>query len=396
MPFLSSPVSLTHGRGNNQRLFCGDRTRGSTEGINRTSGICSVLALFLTLFLTTPFLFDCKAQDKYVIANPYENVIWGVFAQHKGNLHTHTTISDGSLDPHQIVDQYHALGYTILSITDHSYMNRNPNHITFPWEHFSKLVTVSKKAGPYKDRDAKSLGMIPIKGSELSPGHDTGSYFNNFPGSPKVAGVLDGITKQGGLAVFCHPGAYSKKYTDDWYVDFYSRYPVLVGMEVYNKGDLYPGDRQLWDRVLTRLMPNRPVWGFSGDDTHGPKNIGRNWNVFLLPELTEPEVRKSMEKGSFYFVYSPDGREGKPARINRITVDKQKGSILIDASDCSKIEWISGGKVVHTGEQVSLRDIGHNGQGYVRARLYGIDGKSFTKTQPFGLVPTTELIGLHP
>ena len=37
----------------------------------------------------------------------------------KGNLHTHTTNSDGLLTPSQIAFLYKANGYDFLSITDH-------------------------------------------------------------------------------------------------------------------------------------------------------------------------------------------------------------------------------------------------------------------------------------
>ena len=53
------------------------------------------------------------------------------------------------------------------------------------------------------------------------------------------------------------------------YVDLFKKYDSLVGMEIINKkdGDSY-SDRILWDNILTKTMPERPVWGFSNDDTH--------------------------------------------------------------------------------------------------------------------------------
>jgi predicted metal-dependent phosphoesterase TrpH len=37
----------------------------------------------------------------------------------KGNLHAHTTFSDGALAPHRLVEEYERLGYDFLAITDH-------------------------------------------------------------------------------------------------------------------------------------------------------------------------------------------------------------------------------------------------------------------------------------
>jgi predicted metal-dependent phosphoesterase TrpH len=37
----------------------------------------------------------------------------------RGNLHAHTTFSDGVKEPAQLVAAYEALGYDFLAITDH-------------------------------------------------------------------------------------------------------------------------------------------------------------------------------------------------------------------------------------------------------------------------------------
>src|SRR5262245_62368109 len=37
----------------------------------------------------------------------------------RGNLHAHTTLSDGVRAPQALIDEYEALGYDFLAITDH-------------------------------------------------------------------------------------------------------------------------------------------------------------------------------------------------------------------------------------------------------------------------------------
>src|SRR2546427_11873037 len=37
----------------------------------------------------------------------------------RGNLHAHTTFSDGVKEPAQLIAEYEALGYDFLTITDH-------------------------------------------------------------------------------------------------------------------------------------------------------------------------------------------------------------------------------------------------------------------------------------
>ncbi|MBU1206589.1 MAG: hypothetical protein KKH04_06645 [Proteobacteria bacterium] len=42
----------------------------------------------------------------------------------KGNLHIHTTFSDGSQTPAEMLAIYHDLGYDFIGITDHDYLIR--------------------------------------------------------------------------------------------------------------------------------------------------------------------------------------------------------------------------------------------------------------------------------
>lgn len=44
---------------------------------------------------------------------------------YKGNLHTHTTLSDGRLTPEECVSLYKSKGYDFLSITDHWKVSSN-------------------------------------------------------------------------------------------------------------------------------------------------------------------------------------------------------------------------------------------------------------------------------
>ena len=66
------------------------------------------------------------AGSGVVFISPYEGVNWATTGQHKGNLHTHTTQSDGALAPSAMIDEYSSRGFGILALTDH-------NTVTWPW-----------------------------------------------------------------------------------------------------------------------------------------------------------------------------------------------------------------------------------------------------------------------
>lgn len=327
---------------------------------------------------------SCNAR--WQISNPYKQVNWERHRQYKANLHTHTTNSDGHLTPDAVVDRYHQLGYRILALTDH-------NAVTYPWtdfasmspgSHTEKLVAegnLSKKAPVYENRYPEQLQMIAIQGNEVSSPHHVGSLFNDY-NHPTLQedSALSAIAAKNGLAIMNHPGRY--KHDAKWYIDLYQRYRHLRGMEIYNNGDRYPGDRQLWDSVLVALLPVRPVWGYSNDDMHQEKSLDRNWNIFVLPELSKEWVRKGIEEGRSFYVYSPEGhRTQSIPEIKAIRTNRKKGCIQLMVTGQDSIRWISGGKIIQKGNLIKLDDFQELSD-YVRAEIFGPEGL-IMGTQPF-------------
>lgn len=340
--------------------------------------------------------YGCN-QNRIHIHDPYQSVNWENTVHHKANLHTHTVCSDGSLNPQTVVDRYHQLGYTILAITDH-------NLVTYPWTEFTTLEpsehSINRKAEDstryqqpfiFENRNPDSLGMIAIQANELSAPHHTGSFFNAFNNRQEnEEDSWQGIADQGGVGVVFHPGRYQQrnpeKYSAKWYVDKFIEFPHLIGLEIYNQGDRYPNDRILYDSLLTELMPERNLWAFSNDDMHGSNALGRNWNVFLLSELTSEGVKNAMEAGTFYWVYAPLGHEGpNPPIITEINVNPKESTIVIQAMETNEFLWISGEDTIQRGTNNTL-DLKQFDElkRYVRAELIG-NGSAIAGTQPFGI-----------
>jgi len=182
----------------------------------------------------------------------------------------------------------------------------------------------------------------------------------------------------------------------DWYLDLYQRHRHLVAIEVLNgtRPDReIPLDRQLWDLLLTALMPHRPVWGAAVDDMHSMQHLGRDWIVLLTRRLSERSAREALETGRYYFastrVHGLAADVERTPRIESITHDEAAGRIAISAtvagspvSDDACV-WIADGRVVHTGLTLDYRNVLGIG-GYARAEITGDGGT--TLTNPFGFV----------
>ncbi len=179
------------------------------------------------------------------------------------------------------------------------------------------------------------------------------------------------------------------------YAGLFARYPHLLGQEVLNGTrplEEYPLDRGLWDKLLTRLMPKRPVWGFATDDMHGMAHLGRDWLWVPASKLDETAVRDAITQGAFYFasirLHDADRQsvEGTP-RIERIDHDAENGTITIKATEDGRLlpddayQWFANGEMVHVGPTLAYRATCGIGV-YVRAEITGSGGTIFTN--PFG------------
>ncbi len=371
---------------------------------------CSFLATYALVLVAMLIVFTgCESPPDvhtWDIQNPYEQVDWENDEFHKGNLHTHTTRSDGRLAPHTAVDEYLKRGYTVLAITEH-------NAVTYPWTEFSRMGPwgryavraqrllesggIEAEALEYEDRNPEELGMISIPGNEISNHNHMVSLFNDYEGefgrveSHTGAGneevSLKAVTEKDGLMFWAHPMRNRERFkveqlTDDihsWFIDKYERYENLIGQEINNRRD-----RMFWDEVLTQSMPDRPVWGFTTDDMHTLAGLGLRWSVFVVPEFSKESVRRSIEEGRFFSVITSDGHDGpEPPVIESISVDRLAGTISIQATGYESMKWVSNGEIVHTDNVVNLNNLENVGS-YIRAAFFG-EGGTYITTQPFGI-----------
>ena len=352
---------------------------------------------------------DGETIDPVLHNNPYQAIDWASVNQYKGNFHTHTTQSNDASDGFTtayVVDRYHAAGYKILSLTDHDY---NP----YPWELFPQYMS------SVPARDPAALGMLAVPGNELSKDNTnswserTGGQFNHhndfFTGrqGQEFASLQESYAYTyalGGMQIINHPGQYwsidntyseTQKDGPGWHATNFKTYPSLIGLEVYNQGNRRPNDRILWDQILERTMPARPVFGYSCDDAHNDDQLFRNYNFMLMEDLTTEELKDAMRKGETYFCYEPKGSgEGKAPRISEIEVDEATKTITIETDGL--VYWIYGTDKTSSAAsstRSSVVGIGktfhYNGyQGaYVRAFITNAYGE--TCTQPFGFIDST-------
>ena len=299
-----------------------------------------------------------------MVQNPYADVNWGTYQQYKGNFHTHSTYSDGGVAFATVVTAYNNANYDILAMTDH-------NVTTWPWT------------------GGVPAGMLAVRGNEFSNSDHMNAFFNFTLTSATLEQGIPNVQTNNGRSHINHPGRTHAATDWAWFIPWYRDYSTNIGLEVYNQGDRYPTDRQLWDNINTNLFPaeGKMVWGFSNDDMHLTSHYFHNYQFMLMPALTQADLTTCMDKGAFYFCYEPSGNgSANVPRISGIAVDDVSKTITITATGYSSISWIGPGTTV-VGTGATFNYSTYTDKAFVRAILDGSNGDSFT--QPFGFETIT-------
>jgi len=191
---------------------------------------------------------------------------------YKGNVHMHTTNSDGEHAPEEICRLYNEEAYDFLCIADH-------HRITAGFD--------------------VPEGMLLIPGAEMNNNatHVVGigmkSSFDET--DMTVQEMIDEINRQGAMAVIAHPYWSSLNCADLLNLENYE------GMEVYNhtchnvKGKGFSTVH--FDQVL---QSGRKLWGFASDDTHAKRDLFGSFLMVKAESLTEGHIMASLRQGCFY------------------------------------------------------------------------------------------------
>lgn len=257
----------------------------------------------------------------------------------KGSLHTHTTRSDGSLAPQEMIRQYAARGYDFLALSDHDV--------------FAELEGLDP------------CGMVLIRAAELTidSSHLLVIDFREpFVKPDQHQSAIDAVVAQGGLAVLSHPnwgGLFNHHpYGRLLKLSGYAGIEICNGSAVVNPGSHLALDK--WDRLLGA---GRTVWGFANDDAHHDYEIGRVWNMVRARERSREGILEALRTGSFYassgVVVETVGCEGPEVNIVTANADR----IVITGDTGQRLCAVDSGKLRFDVTDVPFR--------YVRAECYG-------------------------
>ena len=217
---------------------------------------------------------------------------------YKGNLHCHTTISDGKLDPQATVALYRKLGYDFVALTDHIGGFRDKKTkifkpLIYPLAQLNRPDFLVLPGMEYDtNRSGETIHMLAI-----GPGYD-----QVLEEGQDLSEAMKNWWDKGAFTFFAHPhwSLNSTSVLEDL--------TFLPAVEVFNYATALSnglrGNSQLhWDRLLRR---SRRVLGVATDDTHRPaEQAGGGWVMVKAPALTADEIVRALRAGRFYFSSGP-------------------------------------------------------------------------------------------
>ncbi len=182
----------------------------------------------------------------------------------RGNLHAHTTYSDGVKKPAQLVAAYEALGYDFLAITDHEDLIGRSY-----WRALPKLAP----------------RLLLFHGVEL-----------NYPGFDQHVGRILGDRET--LYVLNHPARYKLSVED-----------TAERARIIGRDGLRLDAVEVTDTGHQRPLygsPEIPLVKIATDDAHKPVHVGRAWIEVDAPRARDAIIR-AIRAGDFRLGFAPAG-----------------------------------------------------------------------------------------
>jgi hypothetical protein len=228
---------------------------------------------------------------------------------YKGNIHAHTSNSDGDASPERVIRWYHDHGYHFLVVSDHNYFTHQGILPELKGLRNDFLVVPGEEL-----TGAKNIHFVCFNSRIPS---DIFAVDRTLPVDALVREYASCAARTHGIPVFCHPNWRFSVTANDIY-----QAPEVRLFEIYNgseddsynygftpmpeeavKGPL-PSLDEMWDMLLTR---GKRIYGVAADDSHhydkkGPKSCspGRGFIVIHAESLTPADLGRSLLAGDFY------------------------------------------------------------------------------------------------
>lgn len=237
---------------------------------------------------------------------------------YKGNIHCHTTVSDGHLTPSQVLALYKSNGYHFLAISDHDTYSdygsefNDENFIVLPATETAAIL-LDQPGSSYNVKTHHVHGILGPKAVQEKAAQPPFKhmdklmpkfYEGTWDGAAEAQAQVDTLVDHGCIAMYNHP--VWSRVREQEFVDTKD----IFALEIYNYGTEMESatgyDTAHWDVMLRE---GRRVFGVASDDNHNTEFVEDSCGGFIVvkaPELTHEAITTAMMEGNFYSSSGPE------------------------------------------------------------------------------------------
>jgi hypothetical protein len=220
----------------------------------------------------------------------------------RGNLHCHSSKSDGLIGPEEVAGAYRDAGYDFICLSDHfeaEYGWQITDTRTLRDEHFTTIVGAELSSGPWDERD-----VYWVTAAGLPPDFEA-------PPADDHAGAIRRAAERGAFLIMLHPGL------NNLPLESAGRLPGLDSVhavEIYNHhlATLANPDGANGAYMLDGLLEQGyRVLVNAGDDAHfdDAKDRFGGWVEVHCDRLDPDALLRSLKTGRYYSTQGPSFRE---------------------------------------------------------------------------------------
>lgn len=271
----------------------------------------------------------------------------------RGNLHTHSSRSDGVLEPAEVCRRYRAEGYDFLALTDHfigTYGYPIVDTRPFRAEGFTTLLGAELHSGPMANGELWHILAVGLP-EDFTPPH--APDFHVYPGMESGPEIAARAVAAGAFVAIAHPQWSGLTLADARSIT------AAHAVEIYNHGCAMGCDRpdgfSIADLLLTE---GRPLSLIATDDAHfsEPDHFG-GWVMVKATENTPEALLVALKSGNFYSSQGPELRN-VVVEADRVIVESSAvASVIVQGAG-------TGSKGVHghsmTRAEVPLARLGNS------------------------------------
>lgn len=221
---------------------------------------------------------------------------------YRGNLHTHSTRSDGRLSPAEVCRRYQAEGYNFIVLTDH-YIGKYAYPITdtseFRNSKFTTILGAELHTGAMDNGNLWHIVAVGLPPDFIPP---NAPHFDPVEGSESAADLAQRARDAGAFIAVAHPhwsgmtGADARNIT------------AAHAVETYNYGCVIDHDRGEGFLTLEHLLnEGRRLNLIATDDAHfrTPDHFG-GWVMVKATENSPEALLDALKAGAFYSSSGPE------------------------------------------------------------------------------------------